>query len=163
MLQKSTSVFFGGAPGEVCNLMETEDSSHRRMTAQHKSNLGDDATFIALPTDDWTKCSNPVWRIICARRILAKIITTTHGHDSTSQVTPRQEEDITCPTTHRPSDAYGDFALTVNCSGARTSAWHGKSTQCWLMLIRMSGWSAPRKNYRERRVQLNRTGSVRRK
>ena len=112
------------------------------MTAQHKSNLGDDATFIALPTDDWTKCSNPVWRIICARRILAKIITTTHGHDSTTQTTPRQEEDITCPTTHRPSDAYGDFALTVNCSGARTSAWHDKLTQCWLMLIRMSGWSA---------------------
>ena len=37
---------------------------------------------------------------------------------------------------------YGDFALTVNCSGARTSAWHDKLTQCWLMLIRMSGWSA---------------------
>ena len=58
-------------------------------------------------------------------------------------MTPRQEEDITCPTTHRPSDAYGDFALTVNCSGARTSAWHDKLTQFWLMLIRMSGWSAP--------------------
>ena len=49
---------------------------------------------------------------------------------------------VSCPTTHRPSDAYGDFALAVNCSGARTSAWHDKLTQCWLMLIRMSGWSA---------------------
>ena len=47
---------------------------------------------------------------------------TTHGHDSTAQVIPRQEENTTCPTAHKPSDAYGDFALAVNRSGARASA-----------------------------------------
>ena len=34
--------------------------------------------------------------------------------------------------------------LTVDVSNARTKLWHDRIRDCWLMLIRMSGWTAPR-------------------
>ena len=125
-----------------------EDGQHRRHTAQHLSNRADVYSLQCLPSDGWTRCSNPVFKIICARRILAKLITQTSGLDNCTQMTSPTDDELICPITHKTSvdgvDAYGDHSLTVDVSNARTKLWHDRIRDCWLMLIRMSGWTASR-------------------
>ena len=130
------------------HLAAIEDQQHRRHTAQHLSNRADVYSFQCLPSDGWTRCSNPVFKIICARRILAKLITQTSGLDNCTQMTSPTDDELICPITHKTSgdgvDAYGDHSLTVDVSNARTKLWHDRIRDCWLMLIRMGGWAASR-------------------
>ena len=134
---------------EVLQLLaDTEDRQHRRHTAQHLSNRADVYSLQCLPYDEWTRCSNSIFKIICARRILAKIIIQPSGLDNCTQTTSPTDDELICPITHKTSDegvdAYGDHSLTVDVSNARTKLWHDRIRDCWLMLIRMSGWTASR-------------------
>ena len=92
------------------------------------SNRADVYSLQCLPSDGWTRCSNPVFKIICARRILAKLITQTSGLDNCTQTTSTTDDELICPITHKTSadgvDAYGDHSLTIDVSNSRTKLWH---------------------------------------
>ena len=86
-------------------LRSQESAQHPRHTAQYHSNLGDTIGLSALPTDNWTTATNRVWEVIIARRILAKIITTTDSHDNRQVTDPSPPADtssevLQCPCCH---------------------------------------------------------------
>ena len=130
-------------------LRHQESAQHPRHTAQYYSNLGDTIGLSALPTDNWTTASNKVWEVIIARRILAKIITTTDSHDNRSMtdsppLADASSDTLQCPCCHKTSathsiDPFGDHCFHDQPSGARTSDYHDPLRDCWLSLIKMAG------------------------